>query len=56
MSGRPDWDDQFRETEEERAERWRRTRARRKAEGKCWQCARPIELCECPNIDHGRQA
>lgn len=36
-----DWrefNDQFRETEGEKRERWAATRAKRKAEGKCWQC------------------
>jgi hypothetical protein len=50
-----DWrrfDNQFRETEYERQERWRATRAKRKAEGKCWQCAKPIADCKCPNIKH----
>ena len=49
---RPDWDDQFRETEWEFRERWRRTKAQRKADGKCWQCAKPIADCACPNIQH----
>jgi hypothetical protein len=49
---RPSWDDQFRETEGEKAERWRRTRAKRKAEGKCWQCAKLIAECKCPNVKH----
>jgi len=48
---RPDWDDQFRETEWDRRERWRRIKARRRAEGKCWQCAKPVAECRC-GIDH----
>lgn len=52
MGNRPDWDDQFRETSWERAERWRRTRAERKAAGKCWQCAKPFVECTCPNVKH----
>jgi hypothetical protein len=46
------FNDQFRETDYERRERWRLTKAKRKAEGKCWQCAKPIETCTCPNVDH----
>lgn len=52
MTEKPDWDDQFRETSEEIAARWRRIKAKRKAEGKCWQCAFPIPLCACTNITH----
>lgn len=47
-----DWErfnDQFRETEWERQERWRATRAKRIAEGKCWQCAKLVADCACPN-------
>jgi hypothetical protein len=36
-----DWErfnDQFRETESERAE--------------CWQCAKLVAQCECPNVQH----
>ena len=50
-----DWDrfnDQFRETFDERQDRWRATRAKRKAEGKCWQCAKLIAVCTCPNVQH----
>jgi hypothetical protein len=50
-----DWErfnDQFRETESERADRWRATKAKRKAEGKCWQCAKLVAQCECPNVQH----
>jgi len=50
-----DWDrfnDQFRETFDERQDRWRAARAKRKAEGKCWQCAKLIAMCTCPNIQH----
>ena len=49
---RHDWDDQFAETAEETAERWRATMAKRKAEGKCWQCAKMIAECTCPNVKH----
>ena len=49
---RPEWDNQFAEDEDERRERWRRTKARRKVEGKCWQCAKPIAECNCPNVKH----
>lgn len=51
-----DWDrfnDQFRETFGETQERWRRAaRAKRTAEGKCWQCAKLIAVCTCPNVSH----
>lgn len=43
---------QFRETEWERRERLRKIREQRRAEGKCWQCAKLIAECKCPNIDH----
>ena len=52
---RDDWDrfnDQFRETFDEKQDRWQATRAKRKAEGKCWQCAKLIAECDCPNIKH----
>lgn len=52
---RPDWDRQFYETGYERQARWRAMRAKRKAEGKCWQCAKPIAECRCPNVNHGPQ-
>lgn len=45
---------QFYETEWERRERWRKTRERRIAEGKCWQCAKPIIDCTCPNVAHNK--
>lgn len=41
------FDDQFREDDDERRERWARTKAKRIAEGKCWQCALPIAECRC---------
>ncbi len=50
------WDrfnDQFRETFDERQDRWAAIRAKRKAEGKCWQCAKLVAECSCPNIKHG---
>ncbi len=50
-----DWDrfnDQFRETFGETQDRWRATRAKRTAEGKCWQCAKLIAVCACPNVKH----
>jgi hypothetical protein len=47
-----DFDYQFRETDDEVRERWRRTKAKRKAEGKCWQCAKLIAECKCPNVKH----
>lgn len=52
-----DWsrfNDQFRETEYERRERWRATKARRIAEGKCWQCAKLVAECGCPNVSHAK--
>jgi hypothetical protein len=41
------FDSQFREDDDEREERWRRTKAKRIAEGKCWQCACLIAECRC---------
>ena len=55
MSRRPGWDNQFAETEGEQRERWRRIKADRKANGLCWQCARPIDFCDCPNVDHAQE-
>lgn len=52
MSGAPYWDAQFRETWSERRDRWRAIKAKRKAEGKCWQCANLIAVCTCPNVKH----
>jgi hypothetical protein len=49
---KPDWDRQFAETASERRERWVKTKAKRKAEGKCWQCAKLIAECACPNVSH----
>jgi hypothetical protein len=58
---RPSWDDQFRETEEEKAERWRRTRAKQKVQAVpnpnpnhyyLRFCGRP--LCEYMNCNAGR--
>lgn len=52
---RPDWDNQFAETEDEKRERWRATKAKRIAAGQCWQCAKPVRECRCPNIQHPTQ-
>ncbi len=49
---RPGWDRQFAEDESETRARGKRSKAQRKAEGKCWQCAAPIADCKCPNINH----
>ena len=52
-----DWDrfnDQFRETESETRDRWRRIKAERKAADKCWQCAKLIAVCTCPNVKHAQ--
>jgi hypothetical protein len=49
------WDrfnDQFRETFGETQDRWAAIKAKRKVEGKCWQCAKLIAECECPNVSH----
>lgn len=51
-SERPAWDDQFAETEGETQARWRKIKAQRKAAGKCWQCARLVAECKCPNVTH----
>lgn len=53
-----DWDrfnDQFRETFGETQDRWAATKAKRRADGKCWQCAKLIAECACPNIKHGEK-
>lgn len=50
------FNDQFRETEWERRQRWKATYARRKAEGKCWQCAKLVAECQCPNVKHEQPA
>lgn len=47
-----EFDEQFRETEDERRARWKATYAKRKAENRCWQCAKPIEVCTCSNVKH----
>lgn len=52
--GRPVWDDQFREDEDEKRARWKATYLKRKAEGKCWQCAKLVADCACPNVKHDR--
>jgi len=53
MTERPDWDDQFAESEEERAERWRRIKARRKLLRYCAYCdANTTDLPTCPNCGH----
>jgi hypothetical protein len=47
-----DFDRQFAESYDETRERWRRTKAKRKAEGKCWQCAKLVAECRCSNVKH----
>lgn len=42
MRDRRDMDGQFRETPEETRIRWRDIKAKRRREGKCWQCAKPL--------------
>ncbi len=49
---RPEWDNQFREDEDETRARWRGIKAKRKAEGRCWQCAKFIADCKCTNVNH----
>ena len=49
---RHDLDSQFREDYDETRERWQRIRARRKRDGKCWQCAKLIADCACQNVKH----
>lgn len=44
------FNDQFRETDWERQQRWKQTRERRRAAGQCWQCAKPVADCQCPNV------
>lgn len=45
---------QFSETMWETRERQRKTRAKRTAEGKCWQCASLIAECKCQNLSHSK--
>lgn len=48
-----DWhrfNDQFRETEWERRERWTRRKREHIDRGECWQCGKPFEKCECSNL------
>jgi hypothetical protein len=47
-----EFNDMYREDADERQDRWRATKAKRKAEGKCWQCAKLIAVCTCPNVTH----
>lgn len=50
-----DWgrfNSQFYETDWERRERWAAQKSKLKAEGKCWQCAKLIAQCDCPNVSH----
>lgn len=42
-----DFDNQFRETQWEREQRWKRTRQKRIAEGRCPICAEPKLACKC---------
>jgi hypothetical protein len=59
MPWQDSWDrfnDQFRETFDETQDRWRAIRAKRKAESKCWQCAKLIAACTCPNVKHAINA
>jgi len=44
---RPGWDSQFSQTESERAERWRATKASRIAKGLCPLCAKTMRECKC---------
>lgn len=46
------FNDQFRETFDETQARWRKIKADRKAVGKCWQCAKLVAECKCPNVKH----
>jgi len=49
-----DFNRQFALDEDEKAEYWRDKKAKRKAEGKCWQCAKLIAECTCPNVTHSK--
>jgi hypothetical protein len=40
------------EDDDETLERWAATRRKRIAEGKCWQCAKLVAECRCPNVKH----
>lgn len=41
---------QSRETEWERRERWTMRKREHIDRGECWQCGKPFEQCECPNL------
>jgi hypothetical protein len=47
-----DMDRQFEMDESETRDHWRALKARRRAEGRCWQCAEPVAECKCPNVKH----
>ena len=44
---RPSWDNQFRETDEDRQKRWLEQRSARRARGECPICAKAIARCQC---------
>lgn len=54
MTGWGRFNDQFRETMWETRQRQAERRRTLTAEGKCWQCAKPIAVCDCPNINHSK--
>ena len=47
-----DFDEQFREDPDEAWERWQAIKASRRAQGRCWQCAKPVAECQCSNVKH----
>lgn len=50
MSGWGRFQSQFYETAFERRQRFQRQKDALRAQGKCWQCARPINECKCHNL------
>ena len=45
-----EFDQQFAESYYEKQERWKKIKAKRRSEGKCWQCAKLLNDCECANL------
>jgi hypothetical protein len=52
--GRPHWDDQFRETEGEKRDRWRDTTAKRRQQVEAWNAAHKIGDPVYVTLDSGQ--
>jgi hypothetical protein len=48
------FDQQFAEDDDERRERWHATKMRRTAEGRCWQCEKPVDVHPCAHCGAGQ--